>query len=161
MAPDPSSEPGIAAQLAKLLKLPPETPPEELIAALEEALKKLAEAKPDPAKYVPAEAVAEMLRERNLALATMSEGRASGKVADALRRGFITPAMREWAMALCQSDEASFDRFLSSAVPAFAHLTKPSRAAALPPGTARSPLTATLANAVCEQLGLPPGALND
>ncbi|MBL9047745.1 MAG: hypothetical protein JNK34_10650 [Tabrizicola sp.] len=145
-----------AAMIAKLLGLPPDTPQEELLATLQAKLG----ADPDPAKFVPVATVQAMLSERNLSLATASEERASQKVADALRSGYLSPAMKDWATALCMSNEASFDSFLSSSVPQFAHLFKPTHAAGLPPGSRRSSETEELADAICSQLGLKAGSLN-
>ena len=102
-----------------------------------------------------------MLTERNLNLATMSEGRAQTKVAEALRSGHISPAMKDWATALCFNDEASFDRFVSSSIPQFGHLVKPLVHVGIPPGQTRADQGSEYADAICAQLGLEPGALND
>ena len=116
---------------------------------------------PDPAKFLPVETVRAMLSERNLTLATMSEARATEKVSEAMRSGFLSPAMKPWALALCRSDEASFDTFLQTTIPPFAHLLKSStdhlRA---PPVAGRGPILGTEAQeALCAQLGLAPGTL--
>ncbi|TNF65540.1 MAG: hypothetical protein EP307_00035 [Rhodobacteraceae bacterium] len=55
------------------------------------------ETTPDAAPFVPVDAVKAMLSERATTLATVSEERAAAKVADALRRGYISPAMKGWA----------------------------------------------------------------
>ena len=102
-----------------------------------------------------------MLAERNLSLATASEERASQKVADALQSGHISPAMRDWATALCMSNEASFDSFVASAIPQFAHLFKATHTAKAPPGNQRGSEGAEFANAICSQLGLKPGTLTE
>lgn len=143
------------AMIAKLLGLPPETPEAELMAALRAKLS----GDPDPAKFVPVATVQAMLAERNLSLATASEDRASQKVEEALRSGHLSPAMKDWATALCMSNEASFDSFLASSLPQFAHIFKPSHTAGPPPGTRRSTETEELADAICSQLGLKPGSL--
>ncbi len=74
------------------------------------------------------------MRDRNARIATLSKGAAAVKVEDALRKGYITPAMRGWATALCTQDPDSFDGFIAKSTPATAHLTKPSHTTAAPPG---------------------------
>ena len=76
------------------------------------------------------------MRDRNTRIATLSEGAAAVKVEDALRKGYITPAMRGWATALCAQDPDSFDAFITTSAPAYADLTKPSHMTAAPPGRA-------------------------
>jgi phage I-like protein len=146
-----------AAMVAEMLGLPPKTPPAELFAKL----KAMVEAKPDPAEYVPVATVQAMLAERNLSVATASEVRATEKVNQALRAGHISPALKDWAIALCRSNEASFDRFLSGTVPQFAHLSKPSVAAGLVPPSRQDRASSELADAICSQLGLKPGTLSE
>ncbi len=147
-------------RLAKSLKLPPDADADTILAALKEAM--TAGAKPDPKKYAPVEAMAELLRDRNSRIATMSEEVASAKVQDALKKGYITPAMRGWAMALCAQDPDSFDAFIAKSTPAYAHLTKPSHMTGAPPGktaTGRSDDNDAAA-AIYAELGLPSGSLN-
>lgn len=151
----PAGEAAFAAMIADLLGLPPETPPEELFKALKAKLSD----DPDPSKFVPVEAVQAMLLERNLSVATASEERASQKVSDALRRGYLSPGMKDWATALCRADETSFDRFLASSVPQFADLSRPMITSALPPGSRADRQSEELADAICSQLGLKPGSL--
>lgn len=116
---------------------------------------------PDPAKYVPIATVQAMLTERNANIATMSEGRAAEKVADATRKGYLSPAMKEWATGLCQSDEASFDQFIAKSIPQFAHLMQPSKVTGVPPAArGASAAESEAAGAICAQLGLKPDALN-
>jgi phage I-like protein len=151
-----------AQAIAKMLGLPADTAPDTLFAKLKAKVEAAGEADtPDPAKFVPVATVQAMLAERNLSLATASEERASLKVAEALRTGHISPALKDWATALCRSDEASFDRFLSSTLPQFGHLMHPSHAAGrlLPSRTDRA--VTDLEDAICSQLGLKPGALTE
>ena len=102
------------------------------------------------------------MRDRNARIATLSEGAAAVKVEDALRKGYITPAMRGWATALCAQDPDSFDAFITKSAPAYAHLTKPSHMTGTPPGKSATGRTddSDAAAAICAQLGLPPGSLN-
>ena len=142
--------------IAELLGLAPETPPEELFKALKAKLS----AEPDPAKFVPVATVRAMLIARNLSVATASEERAAQKVDDALRSGYLSPAMKDWATALCRTDEASFDRFLASSVPQFAHLSWSVITSVRPPGSRADRHSEELADAICSQLGLKPGSLS-
>jgi len=92
----------------------------------------------------------------------MSADRAGTKVNEAIQQGYISPAMKEWATALCQQDEARFDSFIKKSTPQFAHLFKPSGTSALPPKSAGATAQITgsdQAEAVCQQLGLKPGTL--
>lgn len=72
--------------------------------------------------------------------------------------------MRGGAMALCLSDQASFDLFIAGSVPQFAHLLKPATTSAAPPDLAREDRHAggsAEAIAICERRGLKPGSLLD
>lgn len=149
--PDPAA---LMARLAQLLKMPPDADPEAVIAALERAL-----TNPDPQRFVPAEAVQEMLRDRNQKVAALSEGAARTRVEDALARGYITPGLSNWALSLCREDPDRFDDFVAKAVPAFAHLSKRIVPAGAPPGATTRGAGPDVAEALCAQLGLPPGTL--
>ncbi len=69
--------------------------------------------------------------------------------------------MKDWATALCMANEASFDSFIASSVPQFAHIFKTSHTAGTPPGTRRGSEGGELADAICSQLGLKPGSLSE
>ena len=153
----PMDPAAFAAMIAELLGLPPETPAKTLFAKLKEKIG----GEPDPAKFVPVATVQAMLTERNLTLATASEERASQKVADALQSGHISPAMKDWATALCRFNEASFDSFVASSIPQFAHLFTQTHTAKAVPGNHRGSEGSELANAICSQLGLKPGTLTE
>jgi phage I-like protein len=180
MSPAPNTMPNPMQQITEALGLGPDATPEAVLAAITDMKSALAKIMgkddvtgatmaelasgavvPDPAKYVPVATVQAMLTERNANLATMSEARAADKVADAMRKGYLSPAMKDWAMGLCRSDEASFDSFIATSIPQFAHLMQPSRFTGTPPA-ARGPSTAEseAAAAICAQLGLKPDALN-
>ena len=152
----PAGDAAFAAMIADLLGLPPETPPKELFKALKAKLS----AEPDPAEYVPVATVQAMLIERNHSVATASQERTAQKVDEALRSGHLSPAMKDWATALCRSDEASFDRFVANSVPQFAHLSRPTFLSNLPPGSRVDRQSEELADAICSQLGLKPGTLS-
>ena len=68
--------------------------------------------------------------------------------------------MREWATSLCRSDEASFDRFVASSIPHFAHLSRSVIPSGLPPGSRPDRQSDELAESICSQLGLKPGSLS-
>lgn len=144
--------------LAKLLGLPPEASPKDLLAKLVERLT----GEPDPAKFMPVAAVQEMLSSRRAEMAEVNEGRAKEKVRAAVQAGYITRGMQDWALALCRSDEASFDEFLTGVGPTFAHFSqRPSVSGRTAPdrfGHAAQSESETEA-AICSQLGLKPGSL--
>ena len=80
---------------------------------------------------------------------------------EALRSGHISPAMKDWATALCFNDEASFDKFVSNSIPQFGHLMKPMQRPGLAPGQTRPAEGSEFADGICAQLGLKPGSLTD
>ena len=145
----------LAAELAKLLQLPADTPVQDLVAKVAELLK----AAPDPARFVPIEAVQDMLSDRRSERATLSAGRATEKVNAAVRQGYITNGMRDWALSLCASDETAFDSFLEKAGPTFAYLSQTTHAAQLYTGQTQARVGSDMEAAVCTQLGLKPGSL--
>lgn len=139
----------------------PATGPEPATAA---ELVHAAQAVPDPARYVPASAVQDMLRVRNLERAEAAETRVQHKVRAALDGGHITPGLREWALGLCRADEASFDTFMAKSGAPWSVLFRDVVPKGPPPwsGTGRDDLRdGSLAAAVCAQLGLKPGRLTD
>ncbi len=77
----------------------------------------------------------------------------------AVRQGYLTNGMRDWALALCASDEQAFDSFLEKAGPTFAQLSKTSHAAQPYIGQPKDNAGNELEAAVCAQLGLKPGSL--
>ena len=144
------------AALAALIGLPPETPPQDLLAALKAKF----EGEPDPAKYMPVAAVQSMLAGRMDERLALSEERAEAKVDRAFKDGFLVTAMKPWALALCRSNEVAFDDYIAKSGPIFAHLLKPSQTTGTPPRAAASDAAASdLERAICEQLGLKPGTL--
>ncbi|MDK3075928.1 phage protease [Sedimentitalea sp. JM2-8] len=152
-------------KLIAALGLPEETTEDELIALIETIRGKAEQATaarmPDPARFVPIEAVQDLMASRHADLAERTKERATAKVKDALARGFITPAMKDWATALCAQDEASFDRFVATSVPAYAHLMKQAVPDGPPPSSPSEISRSDAAAAVCAQLGLKPDALKE
>lgn len=176
---DPAGGDGLLARLVAFLELPEGTTEEEVFAKLEE-LDGLARsmataavtldakllglraavASPDPARFVPIDAVADLMKARGEDRAAASGERVRAKVGEALAKGYITPAMKGWATALCASDESAFDTFIAKSVPAFAHLGKPV-ITGTPPGRETGAAQSETAAAICAQLGLAPGALKE
>ncbi len=130
----------------------------QLVAALKAPAAKL-KAPPDPAEYMPVAAVQAMMADRRNELVTANEGRAQEKVNAAFRQGYIHGGMRDWALALCRSDEAAFDTFLAKSGPTFGSLLKNHGDGRGEPTPARLALRSEAADAICAQLGLPMGAL--
>jgi len=145
------------ARLAAALGLAPEAGEADLIAAVE----KLAQggAKPDPRKFVPVEAMAELLRDRNERLSLHAAEAARAKVDDAFARGYLTGGMKDWALTLCREDPASFDTFLASAAPAYGHLLRRDARPVFDAGQRQGAHGSDDEAALCRQLGLAPGAL--
>ena len=147
--------------IASALGLPDDADESVVLCAVQELS---GSATPDPAKYVPIEAVADLMKDRNEGRASQSAERAEAKVTEAMAQGYLSPAMKDWATALCTQNEASFDAFITKSVPQFAHLFKPSHMTGLPPGATPGSITAEqseVASSICSQLGLKPEALAD
>jgi len=117
-------------------------------------------ATPDPAKYVPLEAVKDMIAEHTSTAMQREEGDIALKVSTAIERGYMPPSMREWAVALCRQDMASFDTFVANIAPQFAHVLQSNdhRFNGQPPGKATLHRTEG-EKAVCDQLGIDPDML--
>ncbi|WP_296643740.1 phage protease, partial [Roseinatronobacter sp.] len=85
---------------------------------------------------------------------------AQSRVSEAMREGYITPAMQGWAVALCRQDPDSFDRFIASSPPAFGHLFEGSGARSMAPEKRFSTSAQSAEEmAVCSQLGIDPAKL--
>lgn len=150
---------GLLAAIARLLKLPEGSTESDVMDALAQRLT----AAPDPAKFVPIEAVQDMMRDRAAKMATMSETEVRSKVERACQEGYITHGMRDWATALCTADPASFDSFLEGVGPTFAYLFKPHPAFDKHPAAGQRVAMQSESDAeeaLCKQLGLAPGALS-
>lgn len=119
---------------------------------------------PDPSQYVPVSAVRAMLTERNTQLATLSEQQIDQRVDKAVVEGYITPGMRDWAEALCRHDPDSFNEFVASFPPAFAHMMKspidPVKLNRIVEERGRGTYAGSReAQAICSQLGIEPNSL--
>ncbi len=83
------------------------------IAAL--AAKKDEAATPDPAKFVPVAALAELQQTVNAMQATKTKQDAEEAVQQAMTAGKLTPSLKEWAMELATKDLKAFNSFVSGA----------------------------------------------
>lgn len=165
--PPAKGEAGMTAflqRLAAMLDLPEGADEDAIMAKLAAAMgqdKATAAAQPDPARFVPVETVAAMLRDRNGERVALAEGQAVEKVNVAINQGYLPPALKDWALALARSDADSFDAFLAKTGPHMAKLfteVLPNRFPEKGFGLARS--KSAEEEAVCAQLGLKPGSLS-
>ncbi|RVT83347.1 hypothetical protein DXV76_13980 [Rhodobacteraceae bacterium CCMM004] len=145
---DPRSD--LIAQLA----LPDDASDEDIWTAALTRLRETPEGEPDPARYVPVEALEELLRDRAAGHARVSEAQASAKVQAACAQGYITPAMTDWALSLCRKDPDAFDGFLAKAVPSYAHLETRTVPSGPPPATGTTDAGGDEVASLCRQLGL-------
>ncbi len=157
----------LLAAISNLLKLPEGSAEKDVLQALADRLASVLaselSAAPDPAKFVPIDAVKDMMRDRASIMATMSETDVRNKVEAALREGYITNGMRDWATALCSADPDSFDKFLSGVGPTFAYLHQPLSAFEKHPSSRYADASQSAGDAedlVCKQLGLKSGSLS-
>jgi phage I-like protein len=157
----PDAQPSFIQRLAEMLGLGPDATEDEVMDALAPKLATAREATPDPRKYVPAHAVAELLSDRNSRISIMQEAQASAMVEKAFDEGYLTPAMRGWATALVNEDPESFRTFLAKAPRPFADFFKPvNRYQPGRTGDVDQSHDSDEAAAICSQLGLKPGAPN-
>ena len=145
------------AKLAEMLDLPPSASIDEIM----DAIKALVAQEPDPEKYVPIEALNSAMQERNTRILALRDRDVESKVSDALTKGHITPAMKDWATALCTQNPASFDAFVGQSVAPFEHLHNALNQMTAPPDRVTGERADNeRAASVCRQLGLPDTALN-
>lgn len=178
-APAPGEAAGAAlADIARGLGLDPATAPEEIAAGVlrmiasfralygkmtgkaapeATALMEVQDVVPDPARYMPALAFEELVRDHGATVQKARDQLVTQKVEKALAEGHLTQGMKQWATALCRSDEAAFDAYCSG-VPRFAYLFG-EVIKGRPAVSGRSPADPT-AESVEAQLGLKPGTLS-
>lgn len=110
----------------------------------------------DPVKMVPLEVVATYLAEQRKEADAQT---AAAKVGAAMEAGRLPPALKSWGLDLYNSDPALFDRFVAtSPFDLSGELLKGMPPAAI---TASAPVTQDHRASICQQLGLPDGALDD
>lgn len=151
----------VLPRIATMLNLPEDAGETAVFDELAKALD--ARDKPDPRKYVPIEAMSDVMRNRASEAATLSEDRIQAKVSEAFNAGYLTTSVKDWATALCRKDEAAFDDFLKTSAPAYGHLLQPSHTTAMPPdaGHVQSAQMSDVAEAICTQLGIEASALTE
>jgi phage I-like protein len=104
----------------------------------------------DSGTFVPRQNADVLARELHEIKAKAAQERQTHKINEATRAGKLPPAMRGWAVALCQSDEAAFDNFVAL----MPRIVGPATLlAGLPPGKDSQPVTAD-EQAVCRALGI-------
>ena len=142
----------LLSRLATLLDMSVEDGEDAILTAFE---KRLTEGvKPDPSKYVPIEALEDLMKQRSSENDAVKMDRVKTKVDTACEQGFITPGMRDWATELCTADEARFDAFLQKSTPAYAYLTT-ELCNGQPPHNAGFDIDVEAeVTRVCEQLGI-------
>lgn len=140
------------SQIATALGLNADADLTAILSAIDDA-----PSRPDPARYVPIEAVHDLMASRGEAVTSLQRQEAEARVQDATDKGYLTPAMWDWAVSLCEQDRDSFDDFISSATPAYAHMFKPQPMRGRPGESVQS--HDPLALSICSQLGLTPADL--
>ena len=150
-----SDTPSDLGRIATALNLSGEADADQII----EAINTLSDPQePDPAKYIPVEAVKDILSDRRTLQSELSESKIDSMVNDAMQNGYISPGMRDWAVSLCSRDPDAFEDFISSTPPAFAHLSREIVPSVKPSGQVAA--KGGLAESICAQLGLGPDALD-
>ena len=145
------------ARLSGMLELPEDADADAILEALKEALESR---KPDPRKYVPTEAVQEMMRELSHKGADARKKRAESKVREAVQNGHLTPGMKAWATELCETDEASFDQLITQSAPVFSKLTQPHSYMSAAPSNSGQDAVSPEVMLLSEQLGIDPKSLS-
>lgn len=140
-------------RIATALDLPEDAGTDQIL----DAIRALSQ-EPDPSRYVPVEAVQEMLRDRASLQSELGEHHVERRVDEATAGGYITPGMRDWAVSLCRRDPDAFEDFLSTTPPAFAHLSRDTATGQLP--TKRVAARSDVTESICAQLGISPDALD-
>ena len=109
---------------------------------------------PDPAKFVPASAVADLLKEVNALKAGRAQDQAEVAVASAIESGKLVPALKDWALDLAARDQKAFEAYLGAA-PAI--MTAGATLTAQPGKDNEHGLTADELS-ICSAMGLDPKA---
>lgn len=152
----------VSAALLAALDLPDDADEAEALGAIGDLRKRAAEAAVAPATL---SAMATVMTELNTDRATFRKANVEGKIEKAIRDGVITPGMREWATALCSSDEAAFDGFVKQVGKPFAHLfgaslITPEMEARLTAERGGMPAAPATAEKIARQLGVDPESLS-
>ncbi len=107
---------GVITATCAALGVSQDARPEDISAAVL-ALKNIStdDAQPDPACYVTMAAHKEVSAQLKAMQDTMATDRADAVVEKAMAAGKITPANKDWALALATKDQKSFDDFVANA----------------------------------------------
>jgi phage I-like protein len=150
---------GVAGAACTALKLPADATAEAVASAcdqLRQAQTQAPPATPDPAKFVPIEAVTELQTQITALTARQQTADVDALVKPALADGRLLPAMEKWARELGAKDFAALTAYIGAAQP-LAALTGTQTGGLPPTGLAKgdSALSADEL-AVCSAMGLTP-----
>lgn len=154
----------LLAKMAQLFDMPDSATESDVILKVAQLLiapktATAAQAEPDPAKYVPAAAVEQMLEARGAELATAREERVTRKVNDALEAGAFLLPLKDWVLNLGRADEAALDTFIAKCGTPFGDLKQTFSHLGGPPPGSGATFDSEAEAEVTAQLGLKPGAL--
>ena len=146
---------GVATAACTALRLPADATADAVTAACAS----LAQAsEPDPAKFVPVQAVQQLQTQIAALTARQQEADVAALIAPALADGRLLPAMESWARDLGKKDVAALTAFLATAQP-IAALAGPQTGGKPPTGTAGGEAQLSAAElAVCGAMGIAPDA---
>jgi len=156
----PMSDPTEPDQIAEVLDLDQGADLATILTALDRR-----STAPDPARYVPIEAVRELMVDRGEQTPLMSGECAKNLVDDATTEGHATPAMRDARLgdarlgdALCRQDAGAFKGFIKTSPAPFAH---PGRRKTFPADPVGGASASPEMDALCRQPGPSPDDLKD
>lgn len=135
------------AAMAVVVGLDKTAKPEAILTAVQSVK---ASATPDPAKFVPIEQVTAMQASIKTLQDTVAVDKAETAVNTAIAEGKLTPALKDWGIALHRADPAKFDDFVSKSPV----LTTAQRASVTPPAKTDAAGLDDADIAVMRQLGI-------
>ncbi len=109
----------LSPALLKALSLPDDADEDAALDAIDELRERAAESRGTSATL---SALTTMMSDLNNQQAVHHRDRVEAKVVQAIRDGVILPAQKDWAVALCAANEASFDEFVAKTGHPFAVL---------------------------------------
>lgn len=147
----------VATAVCTALKLPADATPEVALAACT-SLGATQPGTPDPAKYVPIEAVQQLQTQVAALTAHQQANQVDGLIQPALADGRLLPALETWARDLGKKDVAALTAYLTAAKP-IAALTSTQTGGKAPSATATGDQQLSAEElAVCTAMGLTPEA---
>ena len=147
----------VATAVCTALKLPADATPEAATAACA-SLALAQPGAPDPAKYVPIEAVQQLQTQVAALTATQQAGQVDALIQPALADGRLLPTLETWARDLGKKDLAALTAFLGAAKP-IAALAGTQTGGKAPTATASGdPQLSADELAVCNSMGITPEA---